>query len=308
MLWEYGIKKKLNIDPKNERILLTEAALNPQKNREQMCEIFFEKFGFSKLQIGVQALLSLFAEGRMTATLLDSGDGVTHCIPISEGYIQQSHIERMNLAGRHVTSYLTKLLLLRGYAFNSSADFELVREIKEKFCFVSSDIEMDRKLSRDTTTFVEEYRLPDKSLIKIERERFEASEILFQPHLAGFQFPGVSEVVFNCINNCPIDTRKDLYQNILLSGGTTMFPGFPTRLENDIHNLYKKVILKGDKSTKLKFDIEVIDPPRRKYNVFIGAGVYCNASDQAPDWWITKQDWEEAGPQCLKKAQQNVAL
>ena len=121
----------------------------------------------------------------MTAALLDSGDGVTHCIPISDGFIQQAFIERINLAGRHVTQYLTKLLLLRqaasflrannyimgyffrGYAFNISADFELVREIKEKFCFVSSDIEMDRKLSRDTTTFVEEYRLPDKSLIKV---------------------------------------------------------------------------------------------------------------------------------------------
>jgi len=103
----------------------------------------------------------------LSATVLDSGDGVTHCIPIIEGRVFKAQIERLNLAGRHVTQYLTKLLLLRGYAFNSTADFETVREIKEKSCFVSCDIKLDRKLSKETTTHMEEYRLPDQTLIKV---------------------------------------------------------------------------------------------------------------------------------------------
>ena len=106
----------------------------------------------------------------------------------------------MNLAGRHVTNYLIKLLFLRGYAFNSTADFEVVREIKEKFCFASCDIDLDRRLCKETTSLLEEFRLPDGSLIKVERERFEAPEILFSPVNAGYSFPGAGELVFDCIN------------------------------------------------------------------------------------------------------------
>jgi len=298
----------MKIKPQESRILMTEAAMNPQKNREKMCEILFEKFGFDKVQIGVQALLSLFAEGLMSAMLFDSGDGVTHCIPIFEGFILKNQIGRMNLAGRNITNYLIKLLFLRGYAFNSTADFEVVREIKEKYCFVSSDINLDRRLCKETTALLEEYRLPDNTLIKIERERFEAPEILFNPGNAGYSFSGAGEMVFESINQCPIDTRKTLYQNIVLSGGTTMFPGFPTRLENEVRSMYKKIIRKGDDSSDLLFDIDVVDPPRRKYNVFIGGGVFANIMDKTEGWWIDKKQWMESGPQILKKIGDSMAL
>jgi len=305
-IWEYGFKK-MGADLTESRVLMTEAALNPIKNREKTCQILFEKFKVDKLQMGIQALLAIFAEGLLSATVLDSGDGVTHCIPIIEGRVFKAQIERLNLAGRHVTQYLTKLLLLRGYAFNSTADFETVREIKEKSCFVSCDIKLDRKLSKETTTHMEEYRLPDQTLIKIEKERFEASELLFNPGYAGFEMRGCHELVFDCINNCPIDCRKTLYENIVLSGGTTMFAGFPTRLENEIVNLYRTVIQKGA-DVDLPFDIEVKDSPRRKYNVFIGGGVFANTMNNHEGWWITRKDWEEQGPRCLKNLSNSLML
>ena len=122
---------------------MTEASGNPKKNRQQMAEVKFEKFGFARLNVAIQALLPLFAEGLKTALLLDAGDGVTHCMPVYEGYCLEQGALRLNLAGRHVTEHLVKLLFQRGYAFNSSADFELVREIKEATCFVSADLKMD---------------------------------------------------------------------------------------------------------------------------------------------------------------------
>jgi len=183
-----------------------------------------------------------------------------------------------------------------------------VREIKEKFCFVSSEIALDRRLCNETTALLEEYRLPDGTLIKVERERFEAPEILFNPQNAGYNFSGAGDMVFESINKCPIDTRRTLYQSIVLSGGTTMFPGFPTRLENEIHALYKKVIRKGDANTELLFDIEVVDPPRRKYNVFIGGGVFANIMDKSEGWWITKAQWQESGPQILRKIGDHLTL
>ena len=108
--------------------------------------------------------------------------------------------QRLNLAGRHVTDYLVKLLFMRGYAFNSTADFETVRELKERLCFVSGDLSMDRKLARETTCHEKEYRLPDNSKIKIGKERFEAPEILFTPSYFGKDDLGCAEMVFESIN------------------------------------------------------------------------------------------------------------
>lgn len=100
---------------------------------------------------------------------------------------------------------------MRGYAFNSTADFEKVREIKEKLCFVSGDLNLDRKLANETTVLETDYKLPDNTKIKIGRERFEGPELLFNPIFGGFDYLGVHEIVFNSINDCPIDTRKQLY-------------------------------------------------------------------------------------------------
>ena len=193
--------------------------------------------------------------------VVDSGDGVTHLIPVYEGFLNQHLIKRLNVAGRHVTNYLTKLLLIRGYAFNSTADFETVREIKEKLCYVSNNLEEDRRLAKETTIQDMEYTLPDKSVIRIGRERFEAPEGLFNPNYVDSEMDGISDMIIKTVDASAIDIRNDLYRSILLSGGTTMFPGFPTRLKTDIVNLFSKQIKQGkrDKSQKYKVNVIVSD-------------------------------------------------
>jgi len=149
-IWDYCFFTKLGLKPedlKDKYILLTEAANNANANRNKMGEIMFEKYGFAGVMFEYQALLTLMAEGNQTGLVLDSGDGVSHCIPVYEGHIQTNNIKALKVAGRHVTEYLIKLLLLRGYAFNSSADFETVREIKEKLCYMSVSLEKERKLA-----------------------------------------------------------------------------------------------------------------------------------------------------------------
>jgi actin-related protein 2 len=123
------------------------------------------------------------AQGLLTGVVVDTGDGVTHVVPVFDGFVPQNLIRRLDVAGRHVTQYLNKLLLLRGYAFNSSADFDTVRQIKEKLCYVSSDILAERKLAQETTCLMDTFTLPDGKVIKIGRERFEAPECLFNPSL-----------------------------------------------------------------------------------------------------------------------------
>ena len=181
ILWDYCIKEKLKVqgDLKDRKILLTEAPFNPTENKLKMAKIVFEKLGFGSFNIETQAKLTLYCEGLQTGIILDSGDGVTHCIPIFEDFILPQNIKRLDIAGRHITEYLIKLLQMKGYSFNSSADFELVREIKEKYCFVSCDIDSDRKLDVETTYYNSIHKLPDGRKIRISNEKFEAPEILF---------------------------------------------------------------------------------------------------------------------------------
>jgi actin-related protein 2 len=134
-LWNFGFEQ-LGAKTEECKILLTEQVLNATKNRQKMVELAFEEYRFTDLQIQIQALLSMFSEGRLTASVLDSGDSSSYIIPVADGAILRNLIKKVPLAGRTITERLTKLLFLRGYAFNSSADFETVREIKEKLCFV----------------------------------------------------------------------------------------------------------------------------------------------------------------------------
>ena len=169
--------------------------------------------------------------------LVDTGDGVTHVIPVYDG-TELKHIKRLDVAGRNITEYLIKLLQLKGYAFNSTADFETVREIKEKFCFMSHDIDIDRQICKETTAYNVEHQLPDGTFITLDRERFEAPDIIFNPFAYGLEAPGVAEMVTESIQQCPVDCRKELYSSVLTSGGTSMFPGFSTRLANELEKLW----------------------------------------------------------------------
>lgn len=177
--------------------------------------------------------------------VVDSGDGVTHIIPVYESTVLNHHIRRLDVAGRDVTRNLIALLLRRGYALNRTADFETVRQIKEKLCYVSYDLELDKKLSEDTV-LVESYTLPDGRVIRVGSERFEAPECLFQPHLVDVDQPGIAEMLFNTIQGADVDVRSSLYRAIVLSGGSSMYPGLPSRLEKEVKQLWLTRVLQGD--------------------------------------------------------------
>ena len=184
-----------------------------------------------------QAVLTLYAQGLLTGVVVDSGDGVTHIVPVYEGFALPQSIRRLDVAGRHLTEYLIKLLLLRGYTFNRTADFEVVREIKEKVCYVGYDLELEKKLALETTTVVQSYTLPDGRVIKVGAERFEAPEALFQPQLLDVEGKGLSDLVFDVINSADINVRPELYKHIVLSGGSTMCPGLLSTREGASRNL-----------------------------------------------------------------------
>lgn len=300
-LWDYTFYEKLKINPAEKKIMLTEAPLNPKENREKMTERMFEKYGFNSVQISVQAMLTLYAQGLLTGVVVDSGDGVTHVVGVYEGFVPEHLTRRLNVAGRHITRYMIKLLLQRGYAFNSTADFQTVQEIKEKLCYVAMDPKKETDLALETTVLVEKYALPDGRSITVGPERFQAAEALFNPGLIDCESLGMADMVFEMIQAAEIDMRADFYQHIVLSGGSTMYPGLPSRLEHDIKARYLKDVKKGDKSGMSRWKLRIENPPRRKHMVFLGASVLGDIMRDRPEFWITKAEWEEEGARALRK-------
>lgn len=300
-LWDYTFDEKLQVRTQGRKILLTEPPMNPTKNREKMCEIMFEEYKFGGVYVAVQAVLTLYAQGLQTGVVVDSGDGVTHIVPVYDGFSLPHLTRRLDVAGRDVTRYLIKLLLMRGYAFNRTADFETVRQIKEKLCYMSYDIELDKRLAEETTALVENYTLPDGRVIKVGSERFEAPECMFQPALVDVEQPGCAEMLFNTIQAAPVDVRSELYKHVVLSGGSSMYAGLPSRLEKEIKQLYLTKVLHGDPERLSKFKLKIEDPPRRKHMVFLGGAVLADIMKDRESFWVSREEWDEQGTRALAK-------
>ncbi|KAH8926182.1 Actin/actin-like protein [Atractiella rhizophila] len=304
LLFDYTFQEKFKLGQggcKDKKILLTEPPFNPKRNREQMFEEMIEHFGFEGVYVAIQAVLTLYAQGLQTGLVMDSGDGVTHVVPVYDGFSLPHLTKRLDVAGRDVTRYLIKLLLLRGYAFNRTADFETVRGIKEKLCYVSYDLALDKKLAEETTCLVENYTLPDGRVIKVGSERYEAPECMFQPHLVDVEQVGCAELIFNTIQASPVDIRSDLYKHIVLSGGSSMYPGLPSRLEKEIKQLYLTRVLNGDPTRLKQFKIKIEDPPTRKHMVFLGGAVLASIMKDKQNFWITREEWAEMGVRALDR-------
>jgi len=300
-LYDYTFFERMKIEPKNHKILLTEPPLNPRENQAKMLGAMFEMYGFQAAKVNIQAMLVLYAQGLLTGVVVDSGDGVTHVVPVWEGICPPTLIKRLNVAGRHITRQLIKLLQVRGYAFNRSADFETVRLIKEKLCFAGYDLEVEKRLAHETTTLNTTYTLPDGRVIKLNMERYEAPEVLFNPHLIDEEKPGMQHLLFNMIQEADVDLRPSFYQHIVLSGGSTMFAGLPSRLEKEMKELYLEKVLKGDKSRLSKFKLRIEDPPRRKHMVFLGGSVLADIMKDRPEFWISQKEWKEQGERIIGK-------
>ncbi|KIR55828.1 actin-2 [Cryptococcus gattii Ru294] len=283
--WVYG--EGLKALSEEHPVLLTEAPLNPRQNRDIAAQIFFETFNVPAFFTSVQAVLSLYSSGRTTGIVLDSGDGVTHAVPVFEGFSMPHAVRRIDLAGRDVTDHLQLLLRKAGHNLHTSAEKEVVRTMKEKTCYLALN---PAKEEKDQSGAWEEFRLPDGKVIQLGTERFLAPEILFNPELVGQEYPGVHQVIVDSINRTDLDLRKSLFSNIVLSGGSTLCTGFGDRLLNEV----KKLALKDVK-------LKIYAPPERKYSTWIGGSILAGLST-FKKMWVSADEYKEDPDIIHKKA------
>lgn len=291
VLWNHTFHDALRIDPRDHPTMLSEAALNPKNNREKTLSVMFETFQVPSMHFGVSPVVSLFATGRTTGVVLEAGDGVTHTVPIFEGYVLPHAILRLDLAGRDLTDRLCQLLGEKGLEFTTVAEREVVRVMKEKLCYIAPDYEQAVSMSaaseRDCETT---YELPDGQKIEVGNERFKCPEALFQPSMVGLdQQGGIHNLLHDSVRKCDLDIRRLFLKNIILAGGSSMFEGMATRLTNEISQLAPPGV-----------DVSVCADVDRKYNCWIGMSILADITS-FKDSWITKAEFEEHGAGIVHK-------
>lgn len=303
-IWTYVYEQELKTLSEEHPVLLTEPPLNPRSNRDTAAQILFEQFNVPAVYMSIQAVLSLYASGRTTGVVLDCGDGVSHAVPVYEGFAIPNSIQRIDVAGRDVTENMQLQLRKAGRVFHTSAEKEIVRIMKEKTAYVALDPRKEEKEYEQGIWQMEkkdiEYVLPDGLKIQLGPERFRAPEILFEPELIGLEYQGVHQMIVDAITRTDVDLRKNLYANIVLSGGTTLCKGFGDRLLYEIQRLAVK-----------DMRIKIFAPPERKYSTWIGGSILAGLSTfrkvslltrldcsiqiltRSVQMWVSVDDWHE---------------
>lgn len=296
LLWEHVYSKSnLNAKMDEHPVLLTEPPHNPTSHREQLAEVFFETFRSPALFVAPPAVLSLYASGRTTGVVLDVGEGVTHCIPVYEGYALPHSIVRSDLAGSDVTKRLQLLMRKSGLAFSTTAEADFCGAMKEEVCYVSSvpareDGDYDAGSGKNAGSGkAAQYQLPDGQVVDLANERQRAPEILFNPSLIGSEEKPVHDVLLASILKSDMDLRSTLFSNIVLSGGTTLLPGLGDRLLHEVRG-------RAPERTRIRISA----PPERRESAWVGGSILASLAT-FKNMWVGRGEYEEYGSSILHR-------
>ncbi|KAK2962479.1 putative Actin, gamma [Blattamonas nauphoetae] len=263
----------------NTNVLIVDQPLSSRPYKEKLAQILFDEFNIQSISFQNSALLSVLATGEMNGTVIDCGDTVTTVASIYQGMFSSTSQRRMPFAGRNVTTRLSQLLMEAGYIFSSTAEMDLVREIKEQLCYVTPNLNTSITQLSTSSVSSRSFNLPDGSSIFLNTESFLATEPLFNPTLIGEDFTGIPQLISESISSCPTGVRATLSMSLLPVGGTSLLSGLNQRIEDELQKIHKNW-------TK----ITTKQPANREVLQWIGGSIVASMHSDTIKW-ITKHDW-----------------
>ncbi|MFX0062763.1 MAG: actin, cytoplasmic 2 [Candidatus Hermodarchaeota archaeon] len=297
-IWHYTFFSELRVDPTNHPVLLmfSERTLNTSSPWEKIAEVMFETFNVPALYITHTSVLSLYATGLSTGLVVDIGDQLMQIVPIYEGFAITHAICHIDLAGYDLTNYLNQLLRMRGYNFVTPKEREIVRDIKEKLCYVALDPEKELMRLRKAGGISKQYILPNGASLALDHERFEVPEVLFNPTLIGRDQPSLHQLIFETIEKCDSDLRADLLRNIVVVGGSTLFNGLKERLIQELNKLISTIYLADSRISSnynLAREIKIFAPPNPHHIAWTGGSIL--GSNILFGKWVSRQQYINEG-------------
>lgn len=279
-LFYHNFNNELRIAPDYHPHIFSEALGTTVQEREKLTQIMFDTFSIPAYYTDCDSKYTLYASGRITGIVLESGDETTTSTAIYDGCVLPFTVQHHNVAGKEVTNYLIHLLNeSKVYSENTMSTEHIVRDIKEKLCFFDSNI-------KNRKHFGQSYQLPDGTMINLSNERKSAPELMFQPHLSQIKDTSIIEKINQSIKKSYSFLHQELCLNIVLGGGNTMFEGFSDRLTKELSKLFKN-------------NVRVIALSDRLYSSWIGASIISSLST-FQNFWLSKKDYDENGPQMIE--------
>lgn len=273
-VWQH-VFDELHVSSPEHHVLLTEVALNPKPNREKMAELMFESFHVPGVYVSTQAVLSLYAYGHTTGVVLESGDGATQVMSIYEGYCLPKAAQRYDVGGYDLSMYMMKLLNKRGLSLQVES-LAVCRGIKERYCNVAMDPATHSNAPVD-------YQLPDGRTVSLGAEQSMCPEALFNPSVMGASIPALHDAIYASVQACAMDIRKELFANVVISGGNTLFSGLPERLQKELTSLVPPAI-----------KVKINAPAERGNYVWMGGSVLASLG-KFKSMCVSKADYDEKG-------------
>ena len=288
---------KLQINPAEYNALMIEPILSPKHHSTKIAEICFEKFDFNALFLAQDALCALYASGGNTGLSISSGHGVTTVVPIYEGYVLPHAAQKLDYAGGDISNFLKDKLNLHGMFRSQLSENKFADSLKQKLGYVAQDYQLEKQHTMFERIV---YRLPDGSEIEVGQERFQCTETLFSRNVKrkNLMTDGhltISDLVNKALSKAGEDIRQVLFENIVCSGGNTMLKGFDDRLK-------KEIDLNAPENSGWK--TRVFGLVDRKLSCWIGGSIMASLSHM-DQLWITKQKYEEIGPNIIAQRHTN---
>lgn len=261
-------------------VLLVDMAHASKQTRQQMAEVFFEKFRCAALYFARAPVLALFSAGQTDGAVLDCGEGLTKAASVSQGFVIRESIVCSALGGRDVDAHLWRRLSCSGYDLSVTSRWQTLRTLKEEHCYVST-VDEEQPMDNQSRSF----RLPDGGIISMGAERQLANEILFAPGSVGYEGDAVHELLLRSINACDMNERAQMFSRLVLVGGTTLSKGFCDRLLSELR-----------KEVPRDVKIRCCAPSSRQFSVWTGGSVFASL-DSFGVVATSARSYKEHGPE-----------